>query len=64
MNIQPENIKTKLNININKKTNLINQRNQKNQPNINGKIQSYNSQFYKGVSQTFNNSPKKIKISN
>ena len=64
LNIQPENIKTKLNININKKTNLINQRNQKNQPNINGKIQSYNSQFYKGVSQTFNNSLNKIKISN
>ena len=63
LNIQPENIKTKLNININKKTNLMNQRNQKNQPNINGKIQSY-SHFYKGVSQTFKNILNKIKISN
>ena len=62
LNFPQEKIKKKLNVNMNKEKNLINQRNLKNQSYTKGKIKSYKPLFNKGDPQTFNNSPKKINI--
>ena len=62
LNFPQEKIKKKLNVNMNKEKNFINQRNLKNQSYTKGKIKSYKPLFNKGDPQTFNNSPKKINI--